>query len=160
MSHLQRFANHASNIITALLRKQIQTALLGVTLSEFMRHWKKRILEQLCNSSPSTLQVVVALSITAVIHFKALVTRSSPKSLYLTDNMNVARFIHSSPFSGDEWNISANHSISNQYTCNGDEWVTSESKWITATTFWRITSYNATGDELQSCSKFLGSASI
>ena len=42
---------------------------------------KKRILEQLVNSSPLALQVVVTLLVTAVIHFKALVTHSSPESL-------------------------------------------------------------------------------
>ena len=41
---------------------------------------KKRIFTQLVNSSPSTLQVVVTLAITAVIHFKTLVTHSSPQS--------------------------------------------------------------------------------
>ena len=42
---------------------------------------KKRILEQLVNSSPLALQVIVTLLVTAVIHFKALVTHSSPESL-------------------------------------------------------------------------------
>ena len=48
---------------------------------------KKRILEQLCNSSPVALQVVVALIVTAVIHLQTLVTHSSPESLYLADNV-------------------------------------------------------------------------
>ena len=40
---------------------------------------KNRILIPLCNSSPSTLQVVVTLFVTAVIHFNTLVTHSSPR---------------------------------------------------------------------------------
>ena len=58
---------------------------------------KKRILEQLVNSSPSTLQVIVTLTITEVIHFKALVTYSSPKSLYLVEYVENIRANHSSP---------------------------------------------------------------
>ncbi len=58
---------------------------------------KKRILEQLVNSSPSTLQVIVTLTITAVIHFKALVTHSSPKSLYLVEYVENIHANHSSP---------------------------------------------------------------
>ena len=41
----------------------------------------ERIFTKLVNSSPSTLQVIVTLWVTAVIHFKALVTHSSPESL-------------------------------------------------------------------------------
>ena len=52
---------------------------------------KKRILEQLVNSSPLALQVIVTLLVTAVIHFKALVTHSSPESLYLAENMRFTR---------------------------------------------------------------------
>ncbi len=58
---------------------------------------KKRIFIQLVNSSPSTLQVIVTLTITAVIHFKALVTHSSPKSLYLLEYMENIHANHSSP---------------------------------------------------------------
>jgi hypothetical protein len=58
---------------------------------------KKRILEQLVNSSPSTLQVIVTLTITAVIHFKALVTHSSPKTLYLVEYVENIHANHSSP---------------------------------------------------------------
>ena len=39
--------------------------------------------------------------------------------------------------------------------CEGDEWVTSALKWITAATIWQIKHYNATGDELQSGVKIL-----
>ena len=38
----------------------------------------ERIFTKLVNSSPSTLQVIVTLWVTAVIHFKTLVTHSSP----------------------------------------------------------------------------------
>ena len=62
---------------------------------------KNRIFILLCNSSPSTLQVVVTLMVTAVIHFKALVTHSPPKSLYLTDNVSITKKIHSSPLIND-----------------------------------------------------------
>ena len=58
---------------------------------------KKRILEQLCNSSPSALQVIVTLLVKAVIHFKALVTHLSPKSLYLVEYVENIRANHSSP---------------------------------------------------------------
>ena len=37
----------------------------------------------------------------------------------------------------------------------GDEWVTSETKWITVTTFWGLKPYNAEGDELTSRTKIL-----
>ena len=57
----------------------------------------KRILEQLVNSSPLALQVIVTLLVTAVIHFKALVTHSSPKSLYLVEYVDNTRANHSSP---------------------------------------------------------------
>ena len=62
---------------------------------------KKRILEQLVNSSPSALQVVVTLWVTAVIHFKALVTHSSPISLYVAENVYIINKIHSSPIYDD-----------------------------------------------------------
>ena len=39
--------------------------------------------------------------------------------------------------------------------CKGDEWVTSEVKWITATTLWHRKLYGAMGDELQSYVKNL-----
>ena len=58
---------------------------------------KKRILEQLVNSSPVTLQVIETLLVTAVIHFKALVTHSSPKSLYLVEYVENIHANHSSP---------------------------------------------------------------
>ena len=58
---------------------------------------KKRILEQLVNSSPSALQVIVTLLVTAVIHFKILVTHSSPKSLYLVEYVENIHANHSSP---------------------------------------------------------------
>ena len=61
---------------------------------------KKRILEQLVNSSPSTLQVIETLLVTEVIHFKALVTHSSPKSLYLVEYVENIRANHSSPLIG------------------------------------------------------------
>ena len=57
----------------------------------------KRILEQLVNSSPLALQVIVTLTITEVIHFKALVTHSSPKSLYLVEYVENIHANHSSP---------------------------------------------------------------
>ena len=58
---------------------------------------KNRILILLVNSSPLTLQVIVALVVTAVIYFKTLVTHLSSKSLYLTEYMYITRFVHSSP---------------------------------------------------------------
>ena len=58
---------------------------------------KKRIFTLLVNSSPSTLQVIVTLWVTAVIHFKTLVTHSSPKSLYLVEYVENIRANHSSP---------------------------------------------------------------
>ena len=58
---------------------------------------KKRILEELVNSSPSALQVIVTLFVTAVIHFTSLVTHSSPKTLYLVEYVENIRAIHSSP---------------------------------------------------------------
>ena len=61
---------------------------------------KKRIFILLCNSSPVTLQVIETLLVTAVIHFKALVTHSSPKSLYLVEYVENIRAIHSSPLIG------------------------------------------------------------
>ena len=58
---------------------------------------KKRIFIQLVNSSPVTQQVIVTLTITEVIHFKALVTHSSPKTLYLVEYVENIRANHSSP---------------------------------------------------------------
>ena len=58
---------------------------------------KKRIFTLLVNSSPLALQVIVTLLVTAVIHFKALVTHSSPKSLYLLEYVENIRANHSSP---------------------------------------------------------------
>ena len=58
---------------------------------------KKRIFTLLCNSSPVTLQVIVTLTITEVIHFKALVTHSSPKTLYLVEYVENIHANHSSP---------------------------------------------------------------
>ena len=61
---------------------------------------KKRIFTLLVNSSPSALQVVVTLWVTEVIHFEALVTHSSPKSLYLVEYVENIRANHSSPLVG------------------------------------------------------------
>ena len=58
---------------------------------------KKRIFILLCNSSPVTQQVVVTLLVTAVIHFKPLVTHSSPKTLYLVEYVENIHANHSSP---------------------------------------------------------------
>ena len=58
---------------------------------------KKRIFIQLVNSSPSTLQVIVTLLVTAVIHFETLVTHLSPKSLYLVEYVENIHANHSSP---------------------------------------------------------------
>ena len=58
---------------------------------------KKRILEQLVNSSPVALQVIVTLLVTAVIHFVSLVTHSSPKTLYLVEYVENIHANHSSP---------------------------------------------------------------
>ena len=58
---------------------------------------KKRIFTLLVNSSPLTLQIVVTLWVTAVIHFKALVTHSSPKTLYLVEYVENIHANHSSP---------------------------------------------------------------
>ena len=38
---------------------------------------------------------------------------------------------------------------------SGDEWVMSETKWITAATLWRLNHYSAEGDELTSYVKIL-----
>ena len=43
----------------------------------------------------------------------------------------------------------------NDMLCEGDEWVTSESKWITAVILWCTLCYSATGDESQSSVKIL-----
>ena len=61
---------------------------------------KKRILEQLVNSSPLALQVIVTLLVTAVIHFETLVTHLSPKSLYLVEYVENIHVNHSSPLIG------------------------------------------------------------
>ena len=58
---------------------------------------KKSIFTLLVNSSPLALQVIVTLLVTAVIHFKALVTHSSPKSLYLVEYVENIHTNHSSP---------------------------------------------------------------
>ena len=58
---------------------------------------KKRIFILLCNSSPVTLQVIVTLLVTVVIYFKALVTHSSPKTLYLVEYVENIHANHSSP---------------------------------------------------------------
>ena len=58
---------------------------------------KKGIFTLLVNSSPLALQVIVTLWVIAVIHFKALVTHSSPKSLYLVEYVDNTRANHSSP---------------------------------------------------------------
>ena len=68
---------------------------------EKYKNSEKRILEQLYDSSPSTQQVIVALIVTAVIHFEALVTHSPSKSLYLIENVRNTRLIHSSPLITD-----------------------------------------------------------
>ena len=100
--------------------------------SNEFRNVKKRILEQLCNSSPSTLQVIVALWVTAVIHSKTLVTHSSPKSLYLVENVRFAMFIHSSP-TRHLFRMTSELAMQlilyqNDIPLKGDEWVTSETK--------------------------------
>ena len=61
---------------------------------------KKRIFILLCNSSPVTQQVIVTLLVTAVIHFKTLVTHSSPKTLYLVEYVENIHANHSSPLIG------------------------------------------------------------
>ena len=66
-------------------------------MGEWLFSLKKRILEQLVNSSPVTLQVIETLLVTAVIHFKALVTHLSPKSLYLVEYVENIHANHSSP---------------------------------------------------------------
>ena len=58
---------------------------------------KNRIFTLPVNSSPSALQVIEALTITEAIHFKALVTHSSPKTLYLVEYVENIRANHSSP---------------------------------------------------------------
>ena len=93
---------------------------------------QKRILTPLCNLSPVTSQVIVALIVTAVIHFKALVTHSSPESLYLIENVNIARLIHSSPLV-THFRVTSEMILQlvlyqNDMLCDGDEWVTSETK--------------------------------
>ena len=93
---------------------------------------KKRIFTLLCNSSPSTLQVVVALIVTTVIHLNALVTYSSPESLYLAENVNVVRLIHSSPIFNAK-RVTSEICLQiidyeDNIPCKGDEWVTSAVK--------------------------------
>ena len=83
-------------------------------------------------SSPSTLQVIVTLTITAVIHFKTLVTHSSPKSLYLAENVDNTHAIHSSP-TRHLFRVTSELALQlilNQYDMplDGDEWVTSDTK--------------------------------
>ena len=93
---------------------------------------KKRIFIQLVNSSPLALQVIVTLTITAVIHFKTLVTHSSPKSLYLAENVDNTCTIHSSP-TRHLFRVTSELAMQlilfqHDIPHNGDEWVTSETK--------------------------------
>ena len=68
-----------------------------ITFDLYLQTRLNRIFTPLCNSSPETPQVIVALTVTAVIHLISLVTHSSPESLYLAENVWYRRLIHSSP---------------------------------------------------------------
>ena len=101
----------------------------------------------------------MTLWVTAVIHFKTLVTRSSPKSLYLTENVDNTHAIHSSP-TRHLFRVTSELALQlilYQYDIpfDGDEWVTSETKRITVATHWHIKLYNDMGDELTSSMKIL-----
>ena len=74
----------------------------------------------------------MTLNVTAVIHFKALVTHSSPESLYLAENVTIVRLIHSSPLVAI-FRVTSELTLQfilyqNDIPCEGDEWVTSEIK--------------------------------
>ena len=74
----------------------------------------------------------MTLIVTAVIHFNALVTHSSPESLYLADYMKLVRFIHSSPLV-NVFRVTSESTLQislcqNDTSCEGDEWVTSALK--------------------------------
>jgi hypothetical protein len=74
----------------------------------------------------------VALIVTAVIHLISLVTHSSPESLYLTENVEYMRLIHSSPLFND-FRVMSELVLQvvlyqKDMLCEGDEWVTSEIK--------------------------------
>ena len=74
----------------------------------------------------------MTLAITAVIHFKTLVTRSSPKALYLVENVKFTRLIHSSP-TRHLFRVTSELAMQlilyqNDIPPMGDEWVTSETK--------------------------------
>ena len=67
-----------------------------------------------------------------MIHFKALVTHSSPESLYVVESVSVINKIHSSPIY-DVFRVMSEIALQlvrYQYDIPlvGDEWVTSEVK--------------------------------
>ena len=70
--------------------------------------------------------------IATVIHFKALVTHSSPESLYVVESVSVINKIHSSPIY-DVFRVTSEldlQLVMYQYDIPlaGDEWMTSEVK--------------------------------
>ena len=82
-----------------------------------------------------------------------------PKALYLAENVDNTCAIHLSP-TRHLFRVTSELAMQlilyqNDILPMGDEWVTSETKWITAATLWHIKLYNAMGDELQSSVKIL-----
>ena len=74
----------------------------------------------------------MALIVTAVIHFKTLVTHSSPRALYLAEDVSFTTLIHSSP-TRHLFRVTSELAMQlflyqNDIPLNGDEWVTSETK--------------------------------
>ena len=95
----------------------------------------------------------------AVIHFKALVTLSSPASdisyWYITSCKSNSLVTLKTFTNGDEWILFIIYTFSTIYKDLGDELVTSAFKWITAVSNLQSASCSAMGDELQSYVKNL-----
>ena len=77
---LQRLCNGVEAKVERKISEGSTEASQPLTLGTHIHRKKNRISALLCNSSPVTLQVIVTLDITAVIHFVPLVTHSSPSS--------------------------------------------------------------------------------
>ena len=77
---LQRLCNGVEAKVERKISGGSTEASQPLTLGTHIHRKKNRISALLCNSSPVTLQVIVTLDITAVIHFVPLVTHSSPSS--------------------------------------------------------------------------------
>ena len=74
----------------------------------------------------------MTLYVTAVIHLKALVPHSSPRSLYLAEDVSFTTLIHSSP-TRHLFRVTSELAMQlilyqHDIPLNGDEWVTSETK--------------------------------